>query len=431
MILIYVSHINPRIAYIAKFIFSEVLNTPYEITVNKDDFLQYEGPRINYSFEAFDAITILPNRFMNHKGLSDVDPGVSWVNDIPVLFHECADVSMPFDPFAASFYLVTRYEEYINTERDMHGRFTAASSLAHKHGFLELPVIDVWAKMIKDVIQLHYPKYRFGEKKFTYIPTIDVDIAFAYKGRSVFRNVGAVLKSGLNLKQQLRRMKTWIGMANDPYNTFDQIHGYHSTWNLSPVFFIQAGKYGKFDKNLPPHHPLMQELINRVSNVAEIGIHPSYQSHLDKQRVMSEKDALAQIVGRDITKSRQHFLRFALPDTFRILEKCGIQEDYSMGYADGVGFRAGTCTPFLFYDLSAERETGLKIFPFCIMDGTLNQYMGLKPDEAVLKVADVARKVKAVNGTMVTIWHNQSFSGLDGWANWETVYLRALQAILI
>jgi hypothetical protein len=431
MILIYTSYINARITYITRFIFGDVLKTSCELTTHLDEFCQYDGPKINYSFEELDAITILPNSFLKKTGIFDIEVGVNWINEVPVLFHECADVPLPFDPFAAAFYLITRYEEYTITDRDMHGRFMAASSLAYRNHFLEMPVIDIWAHMIRDVIQKHYPSYLFPEKEFTFIPTIDVDVAYAYKGRSLLRNMGAVVKSGLNIQDQLRRIQTWLGSVQDPYNTFETIDSSHKRWNLSPIFFVQVGKHGKFDKNLAPHHPLMKNLVSKLANEARIGVHPSCQSHLNKEMVKEEQETLAAITGGDITKSRQHFLRMALPDTYNVLEQCGIQEDYSMGYADWVGFRAGTCTPFKFYNLLDERETNLVIVPFGVMDGTLKRYMGLDPHTAITKIKDIVQSIRAVNGTMVTIWHNHSFSGIDEWSAWKTFYNEALESIVV
>lgn len=430
MILIYVSDINPRITYVTNFIFCNVLNSYCELTTSKDAFLSYEGPRINYSFEDFDSVTILPNRFIRQTGISEVEPGVTWLNDIPVLFHECADVSLPFDPFAATFYLITRYEEYTIPERDIHGRFAASSSLAFKHGFIEIPVIDIWASMIRDILQKRYPLYPFPTKKFTFLPTIDVDVAYAYKGRGLLRNAGAILKTGFRLNKQLQRIRTWIGNSPDPYNTFDRIYEWHMQWKLKPILFFQVGKYGKFDKNIPANHPLMQKLINNAKHTSDIGLHPSYPSYLNSEIVKEEKKLLERIIGREITKSRQHYLRLSIPETYSILEDSGIAEDYSMGYADAVGFRAGTCTPFLFYDLSQERVTNLRIIPFCIMDGTLNQYFRLNSEQAYDKVREISGRIKQVGGTMVTIWHNQSFSEDKVWTGWQNVYTRMLKSLL-
>jgi hypothetical protein len=430
MILIYCSKINARIAYTVRFIFTDILKVQCILTTNKEEFTEYTGPKINYSFEDFDAITLLPNTLMSQKGLSAIDVEVSWVGNIPVLFHECADVSLPFDPFAATFYMISRYEEYISAEKDQHGRFMGTSSLAYKHNFLEIPVVDHWALMLRAVIEKHYPAYRFTEKKYKYIPTLDVDIAYAYLGRNFFRTCGAALKSIVDIRENFRRIHAILGTITDPYDTYDLIKAMHAEHNLSPIWFFQTGNFGKYDKNINPQHPLMQNLIKNIYHNYTVGIHPSYQSDSESVKVKSELNTLEAITGRKVTKSRQHFLRVALPKTYQTLDKCGINEDYSMGYADLPGFRAGTCTPFRFYDLSIEKETQLYIVPLCVMDGTLNQYLGLDAAHAVLKVKELAQQVKNVGGTMVTLWHNQSFCETHEWKGWQAVYPEILAAIM-
>jgi hypothetical protein len=174
----------------------------------------------------------------------------------------------------------------------------------------------------------------------------------------------------------------------------------------------------------------MQKLIKNIYHSYTVGIHPSYQSDSEPVKVKSELNTLEAITGRKITRSRQHFLRITLPKTYQTLEKCGINEDYSMGYANLPGFRAGTCTPFRFYDLSIEKETQLYIVPLCVMDGTLNQYLGMDAANALKKIKELAQQVKNVEGTMVTLWHNQSFSETHEWKGWQAVYPEILAAII-
>lgn len=99
-----------------------------------------------------------------------------------------------------------------------------------------------------------------------------------------------------------------------------------------------------------------------------------------------------------------------------------------MGYASLPGFRAGTCTPFPFYDLTSEKETSLRIFPFQVMDGTLNQYMKLSPDEALEECKKLIDEVKKVNGTFISLWHNESLSEMREWKQWRNVYYKLLEA---
>ena len=117
-----------------------------------------------------------------------------------------------------------------------------------------------------------------------------------------------------------------------------------------------------------------------------------------------------------------------IPETYRIYEKIGIKADYTMGYADHVGFRAGICTPFSFFDLLEDKETSLLVHPFSYMDGTLNQYMNLPVEEAIVKVQQLKEEVKAVEGQFIGVWHNETLNDKGIWKGWRKVFEEGLKA---
>lgn len=131
---------------------------------------------------------------------------------------------------------------------------------------------------------------------------------------------------------------------------------------------------------------------------------------------------MKEITGKEITKSRQHYLRLSFPKTYRRLIKQGISEDYTMGYAARVGFRAGICTPFLFYDLKKDRVTNLKAYPFQVMDVTLKNYLSLSTEEAKKTIERLMLEVKNVGGAFISIWHNETLNERDGWAGYKEVF---------
>jgi hypothetical protein len=151
-------------------------------------------------------------------------------------------------------------------------------------------------------------------------------------------------------------------------------------------------------------------------------LHPSYFSSQDVVMIKKEKERLENITNMPVLRTRQHYLRFNLPETYQILIDLEIEEDYSMGYASHVGFRASTCTPFYFYDLDFEIQTPLKIFPFALMDTTLNDYMKLTPKQSLGKIKELKDEVKAVNGTFITLFHNESLSDYLRWKGWKRLY---------
>lgn len=174
----------------------------------------------------------------------------------------------------------------------------------------------------------------------------------------------------------------------------------------------------------------MTELINKISEFSDIGIHPSYKSSEHPEKILIEKARLEKIAGKQITKSRQHYLKFNLPGTYNKLLAAGIAEDFSMGFADTPGFRAGTCTPFYFYDLEKERSTGLKIFPMTCMEAGFLYYSKLNPNESLDVILALINEVKKVEGLFICIWHNNTVSDDRMYKNWKWVHNEMIKRIL-
>jgi hypothetical protein len=208
--------------------------------------------------------------------------------------------------------------------------------------------------------------------------------------------------------------------------SFDRIQEIHERPGLIS-FFLTAG-YGKYDKGIDPSLEEFKKIVNDVSFFSFIGIHPSWESNKKSGLFGQELNTLSCIAGKSIIRSRQHYLILEFPRTYQQLSAMGINEDYSMGYPSQTGFRAGTCTPFHFYDLQKEAETSLVIYPFQVMDRTLKDYMKLKPAQAIHKINEIIGEVRAVNGTFISIWHNDTFSDAGEWIGWLEVYENLLGA---
>ncbi len=441
MLLVYTKNITPRIEYIFKLIFSDILGVSIQFTTNKEEFINSNGAKLNYSNNKIkDEIFILPDKLLFEKGVAEQDisvtewktspdTGVSPYRTGKIFFQTGTNSDLPFDPFAASFYLVTRYEEYLPFISDEYQRFEAKQSLAYKYDFLDQPIVNQWAILLSEVIKKKYSNFTFPERKFQYISTIDIDNAYAYVHKSIFRTLGAAAKSLLNLnfKDNIKRYNALTGKNKDPYDTYDFLDFIHKKYNIKPIYFFLVGKYGKYGKNPSLKNRAFQSLIKNIGKNAEIGIHPSYTSYKKFNVLKEEINNLSGIINKKITKSRQHFLKLSFPETYKNLVKLNIKEDYTMGYAASVGFRAGICTPYFFYDITLEKETNLKIVPFQIMDTALNKYLNLTPEKAIFKIENIIKKVKYVNGTYVSLWHNEAVSEQREWKNWKFVYEKMLQ----
>lgn len=443
--ILYIPHITPRHRYVFEHVFERdlglKLNWFSDWTRFQSHCREFDEPAIIYADSdpraADEQKGSRAPLFFKAAGLLDetgVKPqpiAVMQVDGLP-LFFQVQGGTLSFDPFSAIFYLLSRYEEYLPYQADGHGRFPADASLAVRCGFLQIPVVDHYVQLIARVIQDKYPTCAMAPSEMKWVSTIDVDQAFAYKHKGRKRTWGAVIRDlfTFNWGGVFTRLGVESGWKQDPFDTFDLVAKMHRGLQLRPIVFFLMGSHGPFDKNIAPSHPAMKKVIQQVSSWADCGIHPSYGSHAKEGSVQAEAQRLGEITGLSVSRSRQHFLKIHLPETYRELVRAGISEDYSMGFADLPGFRASTSKPFLFYDLKDELSCPLVITPITYMDGTLKDYMGLSREQALDIIAELAREVQKVGGTFVSLWHNHSLSDYGSWKGWKSVFTQSWDSIL-
>ncbi|WBX73075.1 polysaccharide deacetylase family protein [Tenacibaculum pacificus] len=430
MILIYTPEITPRIRYVFKRVFTRILQISIQFTSTVEEFVAYNGPKFSYTKVALGKeFFIKSNELLNQQGVKNFEIHIKKWDSIPCFFATDEKSEIPFDIFAATFYLISRYEEYLPHIKDTHARFLATESIAFKNGFLEKPLVDIWAYKFLEILKIKFPDYEHATRKYEYISTIDVDNAFAYKHKSFIRTIGGFLKDASQLKifTIWDRFAVVFNIKRDPFDTFKSILELKKIYKVRTVFFFLIGDYTTFDTNVSASKTKFKLLIKDMVDYARVGLHPSYHTMSDNVLLKKEKERLENIINMPIKRSRQHFLRLSLPETYQNLIDLEIAEDYSMGYTSHSGFRASTCTPFYFYDLAFEIQTPLKVFPFALIDTTLNDYMKLTPKQSLGKIRDLKNEVKAVNGVFITIFHNESLSNYQRWRGWRRLYSATLK----
>ena len=429
-LLVFVPKKTSRIRYVFKLVFKELLKTECILTTNLDEFLSADVAKIVYADKAYsDDIFIKSDGFLSQRGIDNIDIKCAEYEGNAVLFTtNDEDSALPFDVFSAIFYLVSRYEEYQPFVRDAHGRFTAHLSKSVELNILNKPMVNIWSLIIKRIIIEKYPDFIFPIRNYRFKPTYDIDQAFTYSQKGLVRSIGGYLKSVRDFKWKdiIQRSRVLFSGFKDPFDTFDLQIEYQRRYNLRPIYFFLFGHYGEFDKNINTRNRIFKFLIKKMGDYAQIGIHPSYESNKSRELLHKEIHNLENVVNKTITQSRQHFLKLTLPNTYRALIEEDITDDYSMGYAALPGFRAGICSPFNFYDLDIEVETKLRIHPFMVMDGTLKDYMKLTPTDAIEQIRLLIDEVKKVNGTFISLWHNEPLSDEKRWKGWRKVYEQLL-----
>lgn len=423
--LIYTPTITNRIRYIFQTIFVDVWNTSCELTDDLIRFQNHDGPKLNYSMRRLgEEFFVECHDLLLEKGISDQEIQIIELEGLPVFFQTSSYSSLPFDVFAASFYLLSRYEEYLPHIRDHYERFMAKESLAFQHGFLQKPLINLWLQKLLLLIQQTHPDFRPEGSDFKFISTIDIDNAYCYLEKGLARNIGAFARSLLKgEKEEVKeRLEVLRKKKPDPYDTFELQLALQEKYDLDVVYFVLLADYGLNDKNIPFQSRKFQLLIKHLADHAQVGIHPSFGSNYDDAKLKEEWKRLKNIIKREVTFSRQHFLKISYPTTYRNLIDLGVQHDYSMGYAAYPGFRASICHPFYFYDLELEQSTSLRIHPFVVMDATFKYYLDFTPEQAFSLTKELIHEVKKVNGTFVTLWHNETWSEHGAWKGWSQLY---------
>ncbi len=411
LLTVYASFDSPRLRYVLDWLLGERLRLNYVLTHDAETAVQLSYGRIHPT-----AICI-------------PDDGMLRARDGDVLVPETDSWSLEtldFDVLGAIFWLLSRAEEYGAFEADSHGRYPARHSVLFRKGWLLTPVVDRWVEAMRTQLN---ERFRLGlpTPSFAFQPTYDIDIAYSYLHKGFRRTIGGLLrdlKKG-RLGAASSRLKVLSGKTTDPYDAFDRMQRLHQLHRLQPVYFMLAAQQpGPFDKNISPAHPAMRALAQRFALEGIVGIHPSYTSSEHPEKTVAEKHWLEAATGLKIIHSRQHYIRLRFPETYRQLLAGGLTQDWSMGYPDALGFRAGTSYSFNWYDLENEMQAPLRIHPFCFMDTTARDYLGLSAQEAFDQLRKLKVVLMATGGKLTTVFHNFSLGMAADWPQWRNAYER-------
>lgn len=402
-----------------------ITGQPFELTSDKAAAQAYQGPVINYSHDTLDRPTyqIIPHGLLTEPGIKPQSVTVKEEQNVPRFFIN--ESSAGFDVLAASFYLVSRYEEYLPGQPDSYGRYDHQQSLAHQAGFLQRPLVNEWMQQLRAGLTQQFGSLPNPPKPVAFLPTYDIDIAWSYRHKGWLRNMGALLL--LIVKGRwasfAERIAVLRGKRADPFDAYAWMNQLHERHHLKPYyFFLLAIKRGRYDKNISPHHPAMQALITDHLIRYPVGIHPSWRSGDENAWLQKEIDLLAAVTGKKVLASRQHYIRMRLPDTYRHLIEAGIGFDFSMGYGSINGFRASVSTAYYWYDLERECTTSLMLFPFCFMDANAYYEERISAAAALEEMRHYRNAVHQANGSLIMIWHNNFLGTQKEMLEWRAVY---------
>jgi hypothetical protein len=430
LLLVYTHKITPRVRYAFKHLCTRVLGIPVSFTTTIEDFIAHDSMKMSYTRQPLsNEVFIRNHELLFEQGLSDIDINVQNWNDTKCFFPTGEKSALPFDIFAASFYLLSRYEEYLPHVKDAYGRFTATESLAYKENFLKQPVVDIWAYSLRDLLEQKFKDFTFPKRKYNVQPVIDVPVAYYFKQKGLLRTVGGCLTDlfRFKLRSLYQRILVLFGFKRDPYDTFKWIINKQKQYKFKFIVFFLIGDYSTYDKNININKKKFISLIKSVADYSKIGLKASYFSLNDITILKKEKKKIESITNYELEATRNSFSKINLPVSYRNLIALEVKKDFTMGYLDHFGFRAGTCTPFLFYDLDYETQSPLLVNSFHCLDYTLLKYQSQLDKKEELQ--DLINTVKKVDGTFTPVFHNYSF-GPDGrWAGFKQLFTQILDSV--
>lgn len=350
-------------------------------------------------------------------------PSFNWNDD---------SASINFDLFGSAFYILTRAEEMINPERDIHGRFPAKASHAFQNNYLHRPVVDEYIEILWACMKRLWPRLERKKTAFRMILSHDVDVPFAEAFSNplrIGRSVAGDLLKRKSPGKAIRRISNWLAVKrgswrSDTNYTFDRIMDLSEQHGIRSAFYFKtACTNPKYDDGYSIDHPYIRALMREIyARGHEIGFHPSYETYLDSVQTKKEFLKLLRVceeegIQQDTWGGRQHYLRWAAPVTWRNWADAGLSYDSTLSYADHVGFRCGTCHEFPIFDLEQNKVLPLTERPLVVMEGSLlgDQYMGLDFDSAQTKIEQLKKVCGKFGGSFTLLWHNSSFYEEASW----------------
>lgn len=410
MLLIYTHKITPRISYTFRQIFIEILGIEYKFTSKIEEFIAHKGLKFSYANENLgNEFFVQSKDILWQQGVEHQKTSVENWGDVPCFFETDDSSDLPFDIFAASFYLLSRYEEYLPHQNDKFNRFPASESLAYKHDFLKKPVVDIWAFKFMEILRERFEDLELRQREVVNKNVLAVAEAYEYKKKGVVRTLGASIRDFLQLKivDFLERLRVLLFLKKDPYDIYDELITFSKHEGLSWIFMFQLSNYSIYSKNISYNKASYHALIKSMGDYGELGLLAGIEALGDFDILKTEKKRWESIVNRPLKTILNHKYDLHLPEVYNNFDKLEIERDFSMGFVDAIGFRAGTCTPFLFYDIELERISPLVMETPVFNSRLMKDYSYFK---IKTNLEEVREEIEAVGGDITVIFQNADFA---------------------
>lgn len=404
-ILIYVPKITPRINYTFRQLCKRILGFNISFTTKIETFIAYKGVKFSYANQRLgNEIFIQAHGLLNEQGVNDIEILVSEWEGQPYFFKTSNQSDIPYDIFASSFFLLTRYEEYLPHVKNILGDYPATESIAYQNDFLKKPIINIWMKKFSEILNDKFESVHFKSQKPKIKLTIAVEKAFKYRKHGISRSITGFTSDffRLKLKDIYMRIKTWFRPDQDPFDVYDELIAFKNETGVDMTFVFQLGDYSIHTKNINHRKRVYKKLIKSMGDYCEIGLMPSYEAIKEFSVLITEIKRFEKIANHELRSImiKDHGLNF--PEFYINLDKTTITKDYSMGYYNKMGYRAGTSSSFLFYDLNLEQASPIEIHPYFCSTKALESFK-------IEQIDEILNQHKPLNLTYNLLFDNSDF----------------------
>ncbi|HSI70118.1 MAG TPA: polysaccharide deacetylase family protein [Gillisia sp.] len=408
--MIYTPRVTSRVMYVFKHLCTHLLGLDLKFTTKIEEFIAHQGVKFSYGKKRLGNELFIQNvELLLEQGLSDPEIKVQNWEGTKCFFAVSENSDLPFDIFAASFFMLSRYEEYLPHVKDDFGRFPASESLASKKGFHTQPVVEIWAYKFRELLESKFENISFKERSFHTRSIISVSHVFNFKNKGFLRSIAGTVSDIFNLKfyRVTDRFKVLLRLRQDPYNVFDDLIAFIKKYKVDMVFMFQLSDYNAYDKNINYNRLNYRSIIKYVADYSQVGLRLGHFAITEQEVLKKEKKRFENIIHGPLQNVINTKYNLMLPVNYGYLNELEIPNDYSMGYPESIGFRAGTSDPFLFYDINMEVTTPLTIHPYVFHSQTCHN---LEAGEVQSEVAGIIKELKKVDGRFVGIFKNRDFS---------------------
>lgn len=395
--------------------------------------MQAPGPRVLLIYQPYAQSTALLQRVKEQHGCAVIvergtffGQGFLTSPDLPVnpaqLLEACTKdgfrrqcealpdklLLVRFDLVAAAFWFLSRYEEYITSTPDRHGRFLCEHSIAPPQLY-DQPAVNRWFEHLKKLVieaLLHLDaEESWISHRHTIALTHDVDVMRKYRG---LRGIRRTLSTVMHADVAETRMASMVlaGIRRDPYDSYDELFSLKEKIGAPSTFFFMSGKSSGYGGDYRLEDTDVRQLLLRARMTDEIAVHLSYESYRSDASISSEAAMVGQAVGKPVAGGRQHYLRFAVPETWRAQAAAKLRYDSTMCFADRCGFRCGWSGCFRPFDIEQKLELPIIEIPLIVMDVTLAAYEKISPEHSLERLADLLEASVTPGGAFVFLWHN-------------------------